>query len=51
MTLMLNKTTFTLTVSAFKASGESKEEEKGEEEEDKTAAAPRKAGNPIVNKK
>lgn len=43
--------TLTLTISAFKASGEGEDEEKREEEEAKTAAVPRKAGNPIMNKK
>ncbi|GAA6215555.1 nucleolar protein 12 isoform X1 [Lates japonicus] len=37
--------------SANQANGESKDEEKGEEEEEKINAMPRKAGNPIMNKK
>ncbi|XP_018523145.1 nucleolar protein 12 isoform X2 [Lates calcarifer] len=36
---------------ANQANGESKDEEKGEEEEEKRNAMPRKAGNPIMNKK
>lgn len=46
-----NEMTLTLRIFAFKANGESKDEEKGEEEEEKRNAMPRKAGNPIMNKK
>lgn len=46
-----NKMTLKLRIFAFKVNKESKDEEKGEEEEKKTNAMPRKAGNPIMNKK
>lgn len=49
--LVAIKTALTLRIFAFKANGEGEDEEKGEADEEKTNAMPRKAGNPITNKK
>lgn len=47
-----NKTPLTLWFFAFKVNEEGEHEQKGEEEEEeKISTMPRKAGNPILNKK
>lgn len=51
MILVIIKTALTLRIFAFKANGEGEDEEKGAEDKEKTHAMPRKAGNPITNKK
>lgn len=51
MTLVASKTAKIFTIFAFKVNGEDGNVEKKEEEEEKTSAMPRKAGNPITNKK
>lgn len=52
MTLVASKTAKIFTIFAFKVNGEDGDvEKKKEEEEEKTNAMPRKAGNPITNKK
>lgn len=48
---MASKTAEILRIFTFKVNGEGENEEKEEEEEEKTSAMPRKAGNPITNKK
>lgn len=48
---MASKTAIILRIFAFKVNGEGEDDEKKEEEEEKTKAMPRKAGNPITNKK
>lgn len=51
MKLVASKTAIIFTIFAFKVNGEDENEEKKEEEEEKTNAMPRKAGNPVTNKK